>query len=297
MIKSMTAYGRAKHSAPQLSTDFTVEIKSVNSKFLDLSVKLPRQYTFLEDKIRNYLQQRGISRGKVELYLGVEIYSSEIEQIAIDEVYAKAYIESLRHLRDTFGLADDITTMTVAQNRELFNIRKGEHNAEDVWQTVLIPLEGAVSAFLQARANEGARIESDLRAKVQNIKELTAGIDALSAQDVSAKYEKLCERIKKIVGDNNIVIDEQRLLTECAIFADKIAIDEELVRLRSHFQTFEEILSKDSAVGRNLDFLLQEINREINTIGSKCNNSETAKIVVNVKCEIEKIREQIQNIE
>ncbi len=159
------------------------------------------------------------------------------------------------------------------------------------------PLDSAIDAFLEARANEGARIERDIRGKIESIKELTSGIDALSARDVEAKYEKLQERIKKIVADNNIVIDEQRLLSECAIFADKIAIDEELVRLRSHFVTFEEILSKDSAVGRNMDFLLQEINREVNTIGSKCNNADTARIVVSVKCEIEKIREQIQNIE
>ena len=295
MIKSMTAFGRAKVSVGQ--NDITVEIKSVNSKYLDLSLKLPRQYAFLEDKVRSYITERGILRGKVEVYVGVDSYSTEIEQIAIDEEYAQAYIAALRHLRDKFALPDDITTISVAQNRELFNIKKSDKNADDAWDMVRGPLDSAIDAFLEARANEGARIERDLRAKVENIKELTSGIDSLSAHDVEAKYEKLKERIKKIVSDNNIVIDEQRLLTECAIFADKIAIDEELVRLRSHFVTFEEILSKDSAVGRNLDFLLQEINREINTIGSKCNNADTARIVVAVKCEIEKIREQIQNIE
>lgn len=295
MIKSMTAFGRAKVSVGQ--NDVTVEIKSVNSKYLDLTLKLPRQYTFLEDKVRSYITERGILRGKVEVYVGVDSYGSEIEEIAIDDAYASAYITALRHLRDTHSLPDDITTINVAQNRELFNIRKSDKNVEDTWQMVKEPLDAAIDAFLEARANEGARIERDIRAKVENIRELTSGIDSLSARDVEAKYEKLKERIKKIVSDNNIVIDEQRLLTECAIFADKIAIDEELVRLRSHFVTFEEILAKDSAVGRNMDFLLQEINREINTIGSKCNNADTARIVVSVKCEIEKIREQIQNIE
>ena len=295
MIKSMTAYGRAKHSADQ--TDFTVEIKSVNSKYLDLSIKLPRQYTFLEDKIRGYITEKGIVRGKVEVYLGVDSYGSDIEMIAIDDSFAKAYIEALRHLRDTHSLPDDITTMKVAENRELFNIKKSECDADGMWEKVKIPLDEAIDAFLCARANEGARIEQDIRSKIANIMELTSGIDALSLADTNAKYEKLCERIRKIVTDNNIVIDEQRLLTECAIFADKVAVDEELVRLRSHFATFEEILSKDTAVGRNIDFLLQEINREINTIGSKCNNAETARIVVSVKCEIEKIHEQIQNIE
>ena len=295
MIKSMTAYGRAKYSADK--TDFTVEIKSVNSKYLDLSIKLPRQYTFLEDKIRAYIGERGIVRGKCEVYLGVDTYGSDVEAIAIDDGFAKAYIEALRHLRDTHGLPDDITTMKVAENRELFNIKKSECDADRTWEKVKIPLDQALDAFLLARANEGARIEQDIRAKIKNIMELTSGIDALSVSDTNAKYEKLCERIRKIVGDNNIVIDEQRLLTECAIFADKVAVDEELVRLRSHFATFEEILSKDTAVGRNIDFLLQEINREINTIGSKCNNAQTARIVVSVKCEIEKIREQIQNIE
>ena len=297
MIKSMTAYGRAKYSDAARSTDYTVEIKSVNSKYLDLSLKLPRQYTFLEDKIRVYLQEKGVVRGKVELYLGVDSYGSEIEAIAIDTDYAKAYIEALRVLRDTFSLPDDVTTMNVAQNRELFNIRKSEQNADDVWSSVRIPLDEAIDAFMSARENEGSRIEADIRAKIQSIKEMVEGVDANSVTDVAAKYDKLCERIKKIVGDNNITLDEQRLLTECAIFADKIAVDEELVRLRSHFSTFEEILSKPTAVGRNIDFLLQEINREINTIGSKCNNADTARIVVNVKCELEKIREQVQNIE
>ena len=295
MIKSMTAYGRAKYSTEQ--RDFTIEIKSVNSKFLDLTIKLPRQYTFLEDKIRTHIGERGIVRGKVEVYLGIDVFSSDIEEIAIDDAYAKAYIAALRHLCETHGLTDDITTMKVAENRELFNIKKSECDADGTWELVKIPLDEAIDAFLLARANEGARIESDIRAKIQNIKELTSGIDALSLADTNAKYDKLCERIRKIVSDNNITVDEQRLLTECAIFADKIAVDEELVRLRSHFTTFEEILSKNTAVGRNIDFLLQEINREINTIGSKCNNAETARIVVDVKCEIEKVREQIQNIE
>ncbi len=295
MIKSMTAFGRSKVSDGQ--NDITVEIKSVNSKYLDLSLKLPRQYTFLEDKVRSYITERGISRGKVEVYVGVDSYSTDIEEIAIDAHYASAYIAALRRLRDEFSLPDDITTLSVAQNRELFNIKKSDKNVDDVWMMVKTPLDAAIDSFLEARANEGARIERDIRGKIENIRELTSGIDELSAHDIDAKYEKLKERIKKIVTDNNIVIDEQRLLTECAIFADKIAIDEELVRLRSHFVTFEEILSKDSAVGRNMDFLLQEINREINTIGSKCNNAETARIVVAVKCEIEKIREQIQNIE
>ncbi len=295
MIKSMTAYGRAKYSAE--AYDYSVEIKSVNSKYLDLSIKLPRQYTFLEDKIRSHIQARGIVRGKVEIYLGVDVYSSDIEEIAIDDAYAQAYIAALRHLCEKHGLADDISTMRVAENRELFNIKKSECNADDTWEKVRIPLDEAIDAFLAARANEGARIEADIRGKIENIMQLTSGIDELSLSDTNAKYEKLCERIRKIVDDNNITIDEQRLLTECAIFADKVAVDEELVRLRSHFHTFEEILSKDTAVGRNIDFLLQEINREINTIGSKCNNADTARIVVAVKCEIEKIREQIQNIE
>ena len=198
MIKSMTAYGRAKHSADQ--TDFTVEIKSVNSKYLDLSIKLPRQYTFLEDKIRGYITEKGIVRGKVEVYLGVDSYGSDIEMIAIDDSFAKAYIEALRHLRDTHSLPDDITTMKVAENRELFNIKKSECDADGMWEKVKIPLDEAIDAFLCARANEGARIEQDIRSKIANIMELTSGIDALSLADTNAKYEKLCERIRKIVA-------------------------------------------------------------------------------------------------
>ena len=295
MIKSMTAFGRAKVSVGQ--NDVTVEIKSVNSKYLDLTLKLPRQYTFLEDKVRSYITERGILRGKVEVYVGVDSYGSEIEEIAIDDAYASAYITALRHLRDTHSLPDDITTINVAQNRELFNIRKSDKNVEDTWQMVKEPLDAAIDAFLEARANEGARIERDIRAKVENIRELTSGIDSLSARDVEAKYEKLKERIKKIVSDNNIVIDEQRLLTECAIFADKIAIDEEIVRLGAHFSAFYEIAALPDPSGRKLDFLIQELNRETNTIGSKANNASIARLVVDMKGEIEKMREQIQNIE
>lgn len=295
MIKSMTAYGRSRQSIE--GADITVEIKSVNSKYLDLSIKVPRQYSFLEDKIRTYIGTRGIVRGKVEIYVGIDTFSSDIDSILIDKEYAQAYIDALKDLQSAFSLKDDITTMSVAQNRELFNVKKSERSTDDTWNMILPTLDCAIDAFLEARINEGARIEADIRKKIENIKALSKEIAPLSIADTEAKYEKLKERIKKIVGDNNIAIDEQRLLTECAIFADKIAVDEELVRLSSHFKTFEEILSKDTAVGRNIDFLLQEINRETNTIGSKCNNADAARIVVSIKCEIEKVREQIQNIE
>lgn len=295
MMRSMTAFGRAKQSVG--GRDITVELRSVNSRYLDCSVKLPRTFSYLEEKIKPYLQSRGISRGKLDVWIGVEVTESEGVEIEIDHAYTEGYLRALRQLRDSFSLTDDITVMQVARNQEIFRIKKPEEDAESDWQDVCSVLSEAVDAFLAAREAEGANIQRDLCEKVENIRRITATIKTLSEQDVSSYGEKLRARLAQMLDDNKIVIDEARILTECAIFADRVTIDEELVRLHSHFDAFLGMLSTGEPVGRKIDFLIQEMNREINTVGSKCSNAEIAHLVVDVKTEIEKIREQIQNIE
>ena len=295
MIKSMTAFGRARENVG--GKDITVEIKSVNNRFFDCSVKLPRAFSFLEERIKPYLQSKGISRGKVDVFITIDLTDTPAVTVSVDEGYTEAYISALRTLKDRFGLTDDISVMTVAQNRDVFVIAKPEDDMERDWADVKVVLEDAVDRFIAGRTREGGNIQADVTAKIDAIREKVNEIEKLSAADTSTYRQKLEARLREMLSDNRIVFDENRILTECAVFADKIAIDEELVRLRSHFDGFDDILRSEEPVGRRLDFLVQEMNRETNTIGSKCQNSSIAKLVVDIKCEIEKIREQIQNVE
>ena len=295
MIRSMTAFGRARETVG--GKDITVELRSVNNRFFDCSVKLPRSFSYLEERIKPYLQAASISRGKVDVFIGIDVIDSPDTQIMLDEGYAAAYLAALKQLGERFGVRDDISVMSMAQNRDLFIVKKAEDDAERDWQELRTVLDLAVEKFIAARKREGENIERDLRAKVEAIRKNVDRIEALSTEDTASYREKLEARLREMLADNRIVFDEHRILTECAVFADRIAIDEELVRLRSHFDGFYEILDADEPVGRRLDFLVQEINRETNTIGSKCQNASIARLVVDIKCEIEKIREQIQNIE
>ena len=295
MIKSMTSFGRARRSVG--GKDITVELRSVNNRFFDCSVKLPRAFSFLEEKIKPHLQASGITRGKVDVFITIETVNTESASINVDEGYAAAYISALRSLRDKFGLIDDISVMTVAQNRDIFIVTKPEDDVEKDWAELCTVLDEAIEKFILGRRQEGENIEKDLVSKVLSIRKNVDRIEEISENDTETYRQKLEAKLREMLSDNRIVFDENRILTECAIFADKIAIDEELVRLRSHFDAFDSIIASGEPVGRKLDFLIQEINRETNTIGSKCQNSSIAKIVVDIKCEIEKIREQIQNIE
>ncbi len=293
MIKSMTGYGRAKQE--QGGKNILVELKSVNNRYLDLTVKLPKLFGFLEEKIKSYIASRGISRGKVEIYVGIEILEEVGITVDLDRAYAKSYIDALKRLSEEFGLRDDISVMTVAANRDIFSVKKADEDMDREWNNLLPVLEEATDAFLASREREGIHLKNDILAKKAHIEELVKTIAPLSEADVKNQYVKLETRIRQLLGD--VTVDEGRLITECALVADKIAIDEELVRLSSHFESFEQILASEGSIGRKLDFLLQEINRETNTIGSKASNLEIAKIVVEIKSELEKIREQIQNIE
>ena len=295
MIRSMTGFGRCSASADGL--DITVEVKSVNSRFLDCSVKISRAFAYLEERIKPYLQKRGISRGKVDVWIGIEVVDSGEVNVEIDEGYLKGYLDALYRLRDGYGLQDDISVMSVARNQEIFRVRKPEEDIERDWARVLTVLEPAVDAFLQTREREGESLAMDMSKKLESILSRVDVIERLSEESVMHYRERLAERIREALSDNQITPDEGRLLTECAIYSDKVAVDEEILRLRTHIATFKKMLAGGEPVGRKMDFLLQEMNREINTTGSKCNNAEIAQLVVEVKCELEKIREQIQNLE
>ncbi len=295
MIKSMTAFGKAKTEGAD--RDYTVEIKAVNSRYFDCTVKLPRAYSFLEEKIKAFVQKNVTSRGKVDVYLTVQSHTEGEASIALDEGYVKGYLAALYRLRDEYGLCDDISVMSVARSSDVFVIERKEEDLSSEWARVEEVLSAAAVGFSEMREAEGARIEADIRAKVDNIRAIVSDIAKESVRDIGAYREKLESRLRTILDDHAVNIDEGRILTECAIMADRLAVDEELVRLDSHFAAFEEILASGDPAGRKLDFLMQEMNRETNTIGSKCSNAAIAKMVVAVKCELEKIREQIQNIE
>ena len=295
MIRSMTGFGRCRETVEGL--DITVEIKSVNSRFLDCTAKISRAYGYLEERVKPYLMSRGVTRGKVDVWISVDVMDSGSVEITTDEGYLQGYLNALYTLRDKYNLRDDISVMSVARNHDIFQIKKPEEDIEHDWERVLTVLAKAVDTFLTVREREGERLAEDLRGKMQNIKGAVDRIEELSALDVSTYRERLAERIREALNDNQITPDETRLLTECAIHADKVAVDEEMVRLRTHFGAFEEILCSGEPVGRKLDFLMQEMNREINTTGSKCSDAQIAHLVVDVKCELEKIREQIQNLE
>jgi len=293
----MTAFGRHRALTERGDRDITAEIKSVNNRFLDCSVKLPRSYGYLEEKVKSYVSERGITRGKVDVYIGIDVIEETGVEVSLDRAAAETYIASLKALRDEFGLKDDISVMSVAQNRDLFRTKRPEEDTERDWADVKAVLSVAIDRFIEAREREGAALGRDIEGKIENIKTWAAKIAEISEGNIARYPEKLEKRIKQLLSDFGVEVAEQRILTEAAVFADKASIDEELVRLNSHFEGFREILNSDENSGRKLDFLLQELNRETNTIASKSGDIEIARIVVDVKAELEKIREQIQNIE
>ncbi len=295
MFKSMTAFGRDRRSVG--GKDITVEIKSVNNRYFDCSVKLPHAFSPLEQRIKPYLQEKGISRGKVDVGIFVDFTEASDTEITVNTEYAEKYITALKNLKKQFDLDGEITVMDVARDREVFSVKKPDDNLEQDWEDLRIVLDTAAERFFESRAGEGKRIETDLCSKIEHIREIVEKIEELSGEDIGGYKARLEEKLKAVLADNNITVDENRILTECAIYADRAAIDEEIVRLKSHFCAFYGYVEKNEPVGRSLDFLIQEMNREVNTIGSKCGNSKIAHLVVEVKTELEKVREQIQNIE
>ena len=295
MIKSMTAFGRAVREFEDKTV--TVEVRSVNSRFFDCTVRLPRRYSYLEEKIKAYIQKNAVSRAKVDVYVGVDSHVSQVGSIGIDTAYARSYIDALRTLRDEFGLSDDITVMSVARNQDIFVYGEAQDDEEEEWGRFSQVLEEALSGYRAMREAEGERTLLDMKTHLENVRQCADRIAALAEENVSGYRGRLESRLRSIIADNSVEMDENRILTECALWADKLAVDEELARLASHFDAFYDIAALPEPSGRKLDFLIQELNRETNTIGSKASNSDIARIVVDMKSEIEKIREQVQNVE
>lgn len=292
MANSMTGYGRAQMLLENM--DITVEIKAVNHRYLELSSKVPRSYGFLEEKISSFLKQR-IARGKVEVYVSMVNMGESDTLIELNKEYADAYISALNALGEEYGIEKDITVMRVAHNSEVFKVTKKQIDEELIENQVLTVLNAAIDNFIAMRNVEGKRLCDDVLSRINIIREKVAFIEEKSPETVRAYREKLEQKIKELIGD--VQIDEQRILTETAIYADKVAVAEETVRLRSHLIQVEELLAKDEPIGRKLDFIVQEMNREANTTGSKSQDIEITNAVVDIKAEIEKIREQIQNLE
>ena len=288
----MTGYGRAEETIR--GHHVTVEIKSVNHRYFEFGCRTPRGYAFLDDKIKTYLQSR-LSRGKVDVYVSVETLEDAPIEVLVNHSLAEGYVKALQEISERYALRNDLTAMGLSRYPDLFSVHKTPENEEEIWSAVSQVLAAATDRFLEMRRQEGERMKADVLGRAAKIMELVAEIEQRSPESVSEYEKKLRQKIQEMLGDTQV--DEQRLLTETAIFADKVAVAEETVRLRSHFEQMKAMLSSDEAVGRKLDFLVQEMNREANTIGSKCCDASIAYKVVDIKAEIEKIREQIQNIE
>ena len=292
MIKSMTGYGRAV--AAVNGREFTVELRSVNNRYLDCTVKLPRALSFAEDAVKQAVKV-SVSRGKVDVYISMKSEAADDTTITLNKVVLEGYLAAMRQMVTEYEVKDDISVSTVSRLPEVFSVEKPQVDEEQLLKDLLGVVEQALAGYDAMRCTEGQALDADLRSRGNTILELVAQVEAGNAQTVIDYRARLESKLREVLAATNI--DESRILTEAAIFADKVAVDEETVRLRSHLAQMNEMLATGGAVGRKLDFLLQEMNREANTIGSKCTDVRLARIVVDIKAELEKIREQTQNIE
>ena len=292
MIKSMTGYGRAVETVN--GREFTVELRSVNNRYLDCSVRLPRILSFGEDAVKQAVKA-SISRGKVDVFITVHSEAGDEIQVSLNKNVLAGYLAAMRQMVDEFDVRDDIAVSTVSRLPDVFVVEKPQLDEEQLLSDLMCVVNKALDSYDAMRCTEGQALDQDLRSRGQTILELVSQVEAGNGQTVIAYRTRLENKLKEVL--ENTQIDESRILTEAAIFADKVAVDEETVRLRSHLQQMNTMLDGGGAVGRKLDFLLQEMNREANTIGSKCTDVNLARIVVDIKAELEKIREQTQNIE
>lgn len=292
MVKSMTGYGRAE--ATVNGCTITAELRSVNNRYLDCNVRIPRLYLFAEESIKGRVQNT-ISRGKVDVFISLDNAGAEKVQVRLNRAVADGYHAALKELAETYNLSDDISVSLLSRFPEVLVAEKAEEDLEQMAKDICSVLDQALADFDQMRTREGERLRDDILSRAVSIEEKVSIVEKRSPETVSEYRTKLENRMAEVLA--NTQIDPARILTEAAIFADKVAVDEETVRLRSHIAQLREMLSKGGAIGRKLDFLIQEFNRETNTIGSKCSDIEIARHVVDIKAEIEKIREQVQNIE
>ena len=292
MVKSMTGYGRAREM--RNGRDITVEVRSVNNRYLDCTVKMPRAYIFAEDRMKARVQQ-AISRGKVDVFVTIDASAADAAVVAVNEPLARGYYDALTRLKTMFDLSGDITPEVLAKFPDVLAVTKAEEDVEAIAADICAVLDDALAAYNAMRAVEGEKLALDVGSRVDTIEETVGKVEVQSPQTVAAYRQRLEAKMQEVL--QSTTIDESRILTEAAIFADKIAVDEETVRLRSHIAQLQAMLVSGEPVGRKLDFLIQEVNRECNTIGSKCNDLTIAQDVVNMKAEVEKIREQVQNME
>ena len=292
MIKSMTGYGSAKGSAAGLV--LSVELKSVNNRYLDVSVKLPRTLMFAEEPVRSAVAKH-ITRGKVDVFITADASQSDSTEVRVNEPLLRGYISALSEVRDKYGLTDDMSLMSLCRLPEVLSTERRELDADELTSGLLAILEEALSGYDAMREREGEKLRDDVLGRIDEIGRLTGIVEERSPQTVAEYRARLEQKLRETL--EGMSVDDSRVLTECAIFADRVAVDEETVRLRSHIAQLRELLDQGGAVGRKLDFLIQEFNREANTIGSKCNDIDITRVVVDIKAEIEKIREQVQNLE
>ncbi len=292
MIRSMTGYGHSKQTIDGM--DISVEIKSVNHRYYEFSSRVPRMYGFLDEKLKGHIQST-VSRGKVDVGVIIERADVPGTQVTVNYTLAEGYLTALREMAERFGLRDDVSVMALSRYPDIFSVKKETEDEDTIWNAVRCVADEALVGFIAMREREGVKLKEDVLSRADTILSCVSIIEERSPQTVREHMDKVEARMRELL--NGAAVEEQRLLTEAAIYADKIAVAEETVRLRSHMAQLSQLLSGDEAVGRKLDFLVQEINRECNTIGSKAQDVEIARLVVDMKAEVEKIREQIQNIE
>lgn len=292
MVKSMTGYGRAVETVN--GREYTVELRSVNNRYLDCTVKLPRMLSFAEDAVKQAVKNT-ISRGKVDVFISLRAEGASDVKVTLNTPVVEGYLSAMNRMVEDYGIRDDISVSVISRLPDVFTVEKPEVDEQALQTDLMYVVNRALEQYDAMRTAEGGALERDLRSRGQTIAELVSQVEAGSGQTVIDYRTRLENKLKEVLA--NTAIDESRILTEAAIFADKIAVDEETVRLRSHLDQMNSMLTSGGAIGRKLDFLLQEMNRESNTIGSKCSDVRLARIVVDIKAELEKIREQTQNIE
>ena len=292
MIKSMTGYGRARTTLNK--RDITVEVRSVNNRYLDCTVKMPRMYTFAEDAIKQRVQ-KAISRGKVDVFISVDASAADVAKVTVNRELAAGYASALKELAEVCGMEPHVTPEQLSRFPDVLTVTKADEDLETVSADLCQVLDEALASYNEMRGVEGRKLAEDILNRLSSIESYTAQVEKRSPETVKEYREKLTARMQEVL--QSTTIDPQRILTEAAIYADKIAVDEETVRLRSHVAQLRGMVESDEPMGRKMDFLIQEVNRESNTIGSKCNDVAIAQVVVGLKAEVEKMREQVQNVE
>lgn len=294
MIRSMTGFGRCETEIN--GREITVEIKSVNHRYFEFSCRTPRGYNFLDDKLKNFVSSK-VSRGKIDMYVTIGVSDETPSEVTVNHQLVSGYLNAMNEISEKYNVKNDVTVVSLSRFPDVFTVHKAAEDEEQITADVLSVAQIAMDSFITMREAEGEKMKTDILSRAKTILSIVDEIEERSPQTVKEYEERLLDKIKQTLDDFGVNIDEQRVLTEVAVFADKVAVAEETVRLKSHFSQLEMFLEYDEPVGRKIDFIIQEMNREANTIGSKVQDAVLAHKVVDIKSEIEKIREQVQNIE